>query len=355
MAMFQANTSGSYGSHYFLRLYIDELSYDIPSNTSLVRYRLVLYFDGSSYYSYINNTTSGRIDAAGQSTPGSIGSISYNSGIPREIELMSTQRTIQHNADGTGRADAYGYWNTNTSRMGSGEVSGGIDLTKIPRYANITEFRVENAGLGQVRYIWQADAQCDFAWYSTDNGNSWYGLPTTNIISNLTPNATYNFKLRLRRKDSQLTTDSNTITLTLFDQAKITSLPNFVHGDNINIGITNPSNISTLSLTLSVNNIQIFNKNVSTGNNSISLTDSELDTLYKQYSSTNTLQAKFTLNGGGYSDSKECTVTLEGNQKTGNVNVQNSWKRTKRWINVNGVWKKAVRWINVNGVWKRCI
>ncbi|MBQ9298229.1 MAG: hypothetical protein IJ223_04290 [Clostridia bacterium] len=112
--------------------------------------------------------------------------------------------------------------------------SGSWNLDRIPRYTSITSFSVANIsgsdGLTKVKFNWTASDSCDWAWYSTDNGTSWHDLPNTNIISGLSPNTSYNFKLRVRRTDSQLTTDSNKVTKSTYDIAKITS-----HTSNFNI------------------------------------------------------------------------------------------------------------------------
>lgn len=447
MAMFQANTSGSRGQHYYLRLYIDEIGYNIANNTSDVRYRLVLYFVGNAYYSYTYNSSSGRIDAAGQSTPGSIGSIVFNNGIPKEIELMSTQRTITHNPDGTGRADAYGYWNTNTERMGAGEVSGGIDLTKIPRYADINSAYVESvtSTSATIRYSVSRNANIycsvdDTAWgdprvYNTTSG--------TFTITGLSPNVNHSFKIlsratdsgldrisgyfygktyakttptlslnnktvnsievnsscnvttssikyRIKQKDGEYlayqeskvfsnllpntdytievyavgseSKESGTATLNIktYNYALLNSYPAFNLGDSEIIKYTNESNSEIFAAIYDNSSSKLIceYRKIESSSYTFNFTDTELDNLYKLFND-NTVNIKVylktTCNSVNYYDSKTVTVTLTGNQKTGHINVQDSWKRTKRWINVNGTWKRSIRWINVNGVWKKCI
>lgn len=107
---------------------------------------------------------------------------------------------------------------------------------------------------------------------------------------------------------------------------------------------------------MKIGSVQILSKTMNTGTNTISFTDTQLDTIYRLYKSNNTLTATFILTTeGNYINSKTCTVTLNGNQKTVRRNVGNSWKRGKVYINVNGIWKKAVIWINISGIWKRGI
>jgi len=107
---------------------------------------------------------------------------------------------------------------------------------------------------------------------------------------------------------------------------------------------------------MKIGSTQILSKTVSTGTNAISFTDSQLDAIYKLYGSSSSLTATFVLTtAGSYTNSKTCTITLKGNQKTIRTNVSSSWKRGKLWTNVSGTWKRAVLWTNVNGTWKRGI
>lgn len=239
----------------------------------------------------------------------------------------------------------------------SGSGSWGLD--RIPRYTTITSFSVSNIsgadGLTKVKYNWTASDPCDWAWYSTNNGSSWHDLSGNNIVSGLSPNTSYNFKLRVRRTDSQLTTDSGTKTKSTYDIAKISSVSNFNHGDDINVSTTNPANISSLNLTMTVGETQIFSKGVSTGSNAITLSDEELDKLYKEYGGSDSKTATFVLSGGGYTNSATCTVTLTGNQKTIKTKLSDEWKRGKVYVKVSDEWKKAVVWTNVDGTWKRSI
>lgn len=107
---------------------------------------------------------------------------------------------------------------------------------------------------------------------------------------------------------------------------------------------------------MKIGNTEILTKTVAAGTNTIAFSDTELDNIYKLYGSSKTLTAAFILTTAGtYTDSKTCTITLTGNQKTGWVKVDDVWKRCKKWVNVNGTWKRCVRWIKVDGSWKRCI
>lgn len=362
MAMFQSNLNGSYGSHYFLRLYIDEIGTNAEANTSTVKYRLTLYFDGSSYYAFTNDTTYGNISAMWEQTNGSIGSLSFSSGVAKEIELMSTTRTVTHNDDGSGVAHGTGNWDTATSRMGSGSVSGQIDLTKFDRYTTVTSSE-RGKTLNSISVNWKTTDPRWWTQYSL-NGGEWKDAGDTvasdnksgyYTITGLTPNTRYSVKTRCKRNNSSLWSESNTIYITTYDIAKINSLPNFDHGNNVTINITNPANITTLNLVMKISSTQILSRNVKTGNNTITFSDTELDNIYKKYGTGKTLTATFVLTGSGYTNTKTCTITFTGNQKTIRIKIGSNWKRGKLFIKQNGTFRKAVIWIKVSGAWKRGI
>lgn len=155
--------------------------------------------------------------------------------------LGNASGTTTHNADGTKSVTAsasmkFSTWGTTLT------VSGSATLPTIPRYANITNFTVSKIDETSVRYGWNVDATCDWAQYSTDNGATWYNLPPTNIVSGLSANTTYKFKLKLRRQDSQLWTESNTVQQSTYAYPYCISAPDFTIGDNATFTFYNPLN-----------------------------------------------------------------------------------------------------------------
>ena len=105
---------------------------------------------------------------------------------------------------------------------------------------------------------------------------------------------------------------------------------------------------------MKINATEIFTRTISTGENTIILTDEELDNLYRLYGSSNSLTATFILTTADkYTSEKTCTITLTGNQKTGHIGTDKP-KRVKVWVGVNGTVKRAVIWVGNNGR-KRCI
>ena len=148
--------------------------------------------------------------------------------------------TIPHNGDGTG----YVEFTANLARLSSSlpalSASGSATLTTIPRYANITSFSVAQRDETSVQYYYSTDANCDWAWYSIDDGYSWNNLPVNNIITGLQAGHTYNFKVAVRRADSQLTTYSDRYQQTTFDYPQVTSTNDFSIGDGASVFLYNP-------------------------------------------------------------------------------------------------------------------
>ena len=231
--------------------------------------------------------------------------------------------------------------------------SGSWDLDRIPRYANVS-ISANSRTINKLTYNCSVDASIDWKQYRL-NGGSWTDDGGSNTIKNLTPNTTYSIQVRVRRADSGLWSESNVISMTTYDIAKISSLSDFEHGNDINTNITNPASISNLVLAIKIGDVEILNRTVAKGDNLIQFSDTELDNLYKQYGSSSNLTATFALTGSGYTNSKTCVVTLKGNQKTIKANKDSSWKRGKIWTNVDGIWKRAIIWTNVNGIWKKSI
>lgn len=114
---------------------------------------------------------------------------------------------------------------------------------------------LNNKTINSIKINWSSNNTVDYIWYSKDNGSSWTGIDVSDgtsgsyTISGLSANTSYNIKTRVRRKDSQLTTDSSTLTVTTYDYAKITEVPNITIGNNATVKYSNPSG-STINISL---------------------------------------------------------------------------------------------------------
>lgn len=324
-------------------------SYNETENYSVINWQAGLYISKSDeWYSNaikINNLTiNGEVVASDVVASNKSGTGTY--------QLASGKLTIHHDSDGSKTFSiSMTCW-----LYGDHDLSGNesFELPNIPRYAKFTEHNVKSTGLDTIIVHWDANSNCDAVQYSL-NGAAWVSTSGNDYtISGLNYNTQYSIKTRIRRADSQLWTESEIIYGTTKDIAKMT-VDNFEHGSSISIVITNPSG-SSLNLVMKIGNTQIFSKNINSETNTINFSDAELDSIYKLYGSGNTLTATFILTTASkYTNTKTCTITLKGNQKTIRNNASGTWKRGKIWTNINGTWKRAVVWVNISGSWRRCI
>ena len=122
-----------------------------------------------------------------------------------------------------------------------------MDLPTIPRYATINSYNLTTASMTSLNVSWSANATCDRVQYKIGSG-SWVTAQTGDrksgsfSITGLTPGTKYSVKIRVRRKDSQLYTESSTKSATTVDIAKITNANvNFDIDTGITLNFTNPS------------------------------------------------------------------------------------------------------------------
>ena len=363
--MAQGTIYGSVGAHSdSYSYYIDWIEDNVNVDTNTSRVRAWVHVSCSNHSAYQNNCAQ-NLYINGVHFSNTL-TVTLSAGA--NVELVYGETTITHNDDGTKTINIsangtlpYGSgWGPN-----SGSASGNITLETIPRYAGFNGCRIDSIGLTSVDIAYNSNKNL-YAAESSINGQSWQPLEivsgTWNAanntviyrVSGLTPKTNYNIQTRIATV-AGLWTYSDVLNFTTLDYAKINTLPNFNHGSNVVANITNPANISNLKLSMKIGTTQILTRNVVTGNNTITFTDTELDNIYKKFENATQLTATFVLTGSEYTNSKTCTITLIGNQKVIRTNLNSSWKRGKLWTNVNGSWKRCVVWTNVNGNWKRGI
>ena len=231
----RVNSATSKNSNFYLAWQIDG-DQSIAGNYTKVKWQAGAHVsNGNKWYSNAIKINSCYIDGVKVFDGGTWSNITTNG----DHQLASGTATIYHNTDGTKTFTA----SINGKYYSYSAVSGSDDfeLPTIPRYANITSFSVSKRDETSVQYNFTADASLDYVWYSTDNGATWHDLPNSNIVSGLSPNTGYNFKVRVRRTDSQLTTDSDTYYQETYDYPKPTSATDFVIGSGgCVVGLYNP-------------------------------------------------------------------------------------------------------------------
>lgn len=140
--------------------------------------------------------------------------------------------------------------------------SGSWSLPQIPRYATSNQ-SLKSKTETSITMNWSSDSTVDYIWYSSNNGSSWTGVNVTDgksgsyTISGLTANTTYQVKTRVRRKDSQLTTDSSALSVATYAYPYASSMPDFTIGDKLTLGLYNPLGRSITVNIIGADNSQI--------------------------------------------------------------------------------------------------
>lgn len=165
--------------------------------------------------------------------------------------VASGTKRIYHNSDGSksfsasAEAGIYTY-----ARNVSG--SGSWSINSIPRYLNNINIYNNGSALNSISVKWTCDPRRDWTQYSL-NGGGWTdagdsvasdGKSGTFNIGGLAPNTTYKVKVRLRRADSGLWSESGTVSITTKNKATISSpADNFSINSNnsLTVNCSNPS------------------------------------------------------------------------------------------------------------------
>lgn len=253
-------TFGKSGTRPYCTLEVTQQSQSVSDNSSVVKYTLTLVRP-SAISSSATKTWSVTINGTKKSGSGSIGGSGNKT-------LLSGTMTIPHNNDGTKTLSFSGSCQLDITwsgtQLGTISGSGSMTLTKIPRYATVTQtLSAKTETSATIK--WASDATVDYIWYSTNNGSSWAGINVadgtsgTYTISGLSADTTYQIKTRVRRKDSQLTTDSSALTVATYDFPYCNSMPNFTIGSKLTLGFYNPLGRSITVNILGADGSQISN------------------------------------------------------------------------------------------------
>lgn len=245
-------------------LTVTETATSTANNTSTLSIKLVLKRP-SSISSSATKTASCTINGTKYTWSGTIG----GSG---DKTLISKTQTVTHNSDGSKTINISAQIDLDITwggvSLGTISNSGTMTLTKIARYATVSQSltaRTETTATIK----WTSDATIDYIWYSTNNGSSWTGINVADgtsgsyTINGLSANTKYNVKTRVRRKDSQLTTDSSALSVTTYAYPYANSMPNFTIGNKLTIGLYNPLGRSVTVNILGADGSQVSNDTTS--------------------------------------------------------------------------------------------
>ena len=213
----------------YIRIYGKYNSYNSGAGTVNVTTELRVYLSVGSMYS---NGCSWSID--GQYGGGNL---SMSAG---ERTLISSTYDVPTNDNGTSRGytsnggyDIYG---------ASGSTSAGFDTPTIPRYASITGYNASAVNETTIRVNWSANVAIDWVQYSL-NGGGWANASgSTFDIGNLNAGTQYSLRIRVRRSDSGLWTESGTLYPTTYSYPYVSNVgtSNLVIGNSQTLTLYNP-------------------------------------------------------------------------------------------------------------------
>ncbi len=239
--------NGQTRSEYKVRLAYKITSQSIANNTSVVLSRLQVRSTSSTYATYGYNQTT---------------TIQGHTLSAQSFDMRSTntwqnfgdkELTFTHDADGSKTKTLTASFTTTATSgysLKSGSVSVEVEFPKIARYATANQ-SLKSKTSSSITMNWASDSTIDYIWYSSNNGSSWTGLDVTDgtsgsyTISSLSANTTYNIKTRVRRKDSQLTTDSSALSVTT--HAKTVPTISLSSRTSSSITVTSSCNVSVSS------------------------------------------------------------------------------------------------------------
>ncbi len=275
-----ASVQTSAYSGRYLKLTVVEESTSISANTSTVRWTLESIGGSSTYYTIYNCS----VVVNGQTV--------YNSGttnwdkkvFPAKTGSTTGTITVPHNNDGT--ASAIGFTlHGKVYVSGDENKSGTLPLSTIPRYAGITKFDIYASNETTIHVDWNADNTCDAVQYSVDGGG-WVGTGGLGFnIGGLSANAQHSVKIRVKRADSQLWTESGVKYATTYDYPKPTSINNFVIGNGASVNLYNPLGRNVTLQILQVGTNTILGTYSGTYNGVVNAEFKTADAISRQYAS----------------------------------------------------------------------
>ena len=249
--MASINANGSKGHHKFT-LDVTQKSTSTAQNTSIIEFGFVI--------SPIQTSWNWEQWGANITYVVTINGTQYTGSIPNydgysSVTIKAGTQTVSHNTDGT-KSISYSFSVTDTSGQtytcGNASASGTMALTTIPRYLTITTFDITSISETSVVVKWATSDKRTSTYYSFDNGANWTGSATHgeslatdgksgsfNIL-NLKANTAYKLKIKIKRTDNDLWTESSEKSFTTYNYPYCTSAPNFTIGNQLKIDFYNP-------------------------------------------------------------------------------------------------------------------
>lgn len=324
MATFISNTITT-GTYCRARIVVQETSVDVVNNYHDIEIYVQMWRTNSGHTTYGSGTLYIGVDGHDweSSSITSSQKVTQNS-----YTLMGAKRTLRlyHDSSGNWSANVYAISETNNDNLDFSTQTFPITLTKIDRTAPTVSLSTSGITASGVTLTATASTTCDRWDYSTDNGATWTNYSTTSgasaskTLSGLTPNTTYNIKVRARKSTNQVYGTSAASSVKTLGGSVISSISTFT-ADNATAEITmsvtvyNTSYTHTLVLKNgSTTVLTISSLSLTSGSNTITLTSSQRSTVLAAMSSAKSFTGTFelkTYSGGaqiGTASTKTATV-----------------------------------------------
>lgn len=297
-------SSGSFTTSYCEGMAL-KFSWSVDSTSISGNYKKI-------YWSLVGNGTAGIYVMAGNFKVVIDGETVYEKGQNDRIQLWNGTavangyKTLYHNSTGNKsfsasvEAGVY-YYARNVKGSGSWE------LPTIPRYLSINTFNVSNITETSLVVNWATSDPRDSTYYTLDGGSNWIGSATYGEtlasngksgsfnITGLNPNTKYNLKIKIKRTDSQLWTESSNLEFTTYDYPKVENVgsKDLIIGNSQTLTIYNPlsRNVTITMYKDSTSGTQLYTD--STSGTSITFTPTA-NTLYASIPNSKSGKAVYT-------------------------------------------------------------
>ena len=244
-----------------------------------------------------------------------------------------------------------------------------LSATIRTRYATpVVTLTYDSRTLDSLIFKWTSTKSLGSSQYKIGSG-SWItagtGTSGTITVSRLTPNTKYTIYFSGTASSSYDSLSSNEVSVsgTTLDMARITSIGDCIFGNNISIVINKAvTNTAKLKIWTTGNSLKPeFEFDVVAGTNTFTPTQSQLDQMYKCFSTSNSIPIYFSLTTTGQwsnwsDDQQNKTLQLTGIAKTAHIGINNTPRRSQVFIGIDNTPRRAVAWIgDENNKPRRCI
>lgn len=313
-----------------LYVYVKIVSQNAAANTSTIALGMYVY---SKYNIDWTDWSNGGESYVGTATSGSncFTFTQGQTGSGTKWLIENKQVTVTHNANGTLTLPIYWHWGVYSTwgQYLAPSGSKNVTLTAIDRTAPTVSFTTSNITANGVTISASSSATADIWQYSTDSGSTWTQFSTTagtsasKAITGLSPNTTYNIKVRARKQSNQVYGTSAAVSVKTLGGAIVNSATQ-VTADvatvsiKLNVTVYDASHTYTLTLkngSTSILSVGGLSWSKGTADRTVTLTAANRTTLLTAMTSlksfTGTFEVK-TYSGStqiGSASSKTATVT----------------------------------------------